>query len=166
MSDQKLVVVAADDALGFDGEVSAQFGRCPFFLLAEASGTTATVSRVVPNPYRGANQVGPLPRFIREMGADVIIAGAGIIGCAIAYELSRRGVSCLVLDSRRVDGEMHIDGEYRCVILTVVDGEIEVEGDVSGPAKVGQTILLPACIGTTRIASPSGPATVLAAYLP
>jgi predicted Fe-Mo cluster-binding NifX family protein len=75
MSDQKLVVVAADDALGFDGEVSAQFGRCPFFLLAEANGTTATVSRVVPNPYRGANQVGPLPRFIREMGADVIIAG-------------------------------------------------------------------------------------------
>jgi glycine oxidase len=35
-------------------------------------------------------------------GADVIIAGAGIIGCAIAYELTRRGVSCLVLDSRRV----------------------------------------------------------------
>ncbi len=35
-------------------------------------------------------------------GADVVIAGAGIIGCAIAYELSRRGVSCIVLDSRRV----------------------------------------------------------------
>ena len=35
-------------------------------------------------------------------GADVVIAGAGIIGCAIAYELSRQGVSCLVLDSRRL----------------------------------------------------------------
>ena len=35
-------------------------------------------------------------------GADVVIAGAGIIGCAIAYELSRRGMSCLVLDSRRL----------------------------------------------------------------
>jgi glycine oxidase len=34
--------------------------------------------------------------------ADVLIAGAGIIGCAIAYELSRRGVSCVVLDSRRI----------------------------------------------------------------
>ncbi len=32
----------------------------------------------------------------------MIIAGAGIIGCAIAYELARRGVSSLVLDSRRV----------------------------------------------------------------
>jgi glycine oxidase len=35
-------------------------------------------------------------------GSDVVIAGAGIIGCAIAYELSRRGVSCVVLDSRRI----------------------------------------------------------------
>jgi glycine oxidase len=32
--------------------------------------------------------------------ADVVIVGAGITGCAIAYELSRRGVSCIVLDSR------------------------------------------------------------------
>ncbi|MCH8066623.1 MAG: FAD-dependent oxidoreductase, partial [Chloroflexi bacterium] len=32
----------------------------------------------------------------------MVIAGAGIIGCAIAYELSRSGVSCLLLDSRRL----------------------------------------------------------------
>jgi glycine oxidase len=32
----------------------------------------------------------------------VVVVGAGIIGCAIAYELSRRGVSCVVLDSRRL----------------------------------------------------------------
>ncbi len=35
-------------------------------------------------------------------GAEVVIAGAGIIGCAIAYELSRKGASCLLLDSRRL----------------------------------------------------------------
>lgn len=35
-------------------------------------------------------------------GAEVVVVGAGIIGCAIAYELSSRGVRCLVLDSRRV----------------------------------------------------------------
>ena len=35
-------------------------------------------------------------------GAEVIIVGAGIIGCAIAYELSRRGASCLLLDGRRL----------------------------------------------------------------
>ena len=75
MSEERVIVVAAEDACGFDGEVSAHFGRCPFFLLAEANGTTATVSKVVPNPYRGAHQPGAVPRFIRDMGADVIIAG-------------------------------------------------------------------------------------------
>jgi glycine oxidase len=30
-----------------------------------------------------------------------VIVGAGIVGCAIAYELSRRGVASVVLDSRR-----------------------------------------------------------------
>lgn len=39
---------------------------------------------------------------VKGQGADVVIVGAGIVGCAIAYELSRRGVSCLVLDSRRI----------------------------------------------------------------
>jgi glycine oxidase len=33
--------------------------------------------------------------------ADVIIVGAGIVGLAIAYELSRRGMRSTVLDSRR-----------------------------------------------------------------
>jgi len=75
MSEERVIVVAAEDACGFDGEVSAHFGRCPFFLLAEANGTTATVSEVVPNPYVGAHQPGAVPRFIRGLGADVIIAG-------------------------------------------------------------------------------------------
>ena len=32
--------------------------------------------------------------------ADVVIVGAGIIGCALAYELTRHGASCIVVDSR------------------------------------------------------------------
>jgi glycine oxidase len=34
--------------------------------------------------------------------ADVIVIGAGIVGCAIAYELARRGVSVEVIDERMV----------------------------------------------------------------
>ena len=44
----------------------------------------------------------PTTLAVVESGAEVVIAGAGIIGCAIAYELARRGVSCVVLDSRRL----------------------------------------------------------------
>jgi len=35
---------------------------------------------------------------------DVVIVGAGIIGCAIARELSARGVACTVIDDRPVGG--------------------------------------------------------------
>jgi glycine oxidase len=31
---------------------------------------------------------------------DVIVVGAGIIGCAVAYELARRGASVQVVDQR------------------------------------------------------------------
>ncbi len=75
MSEERLIVVAAEDACGFDGEVSAQLGRSPFFLLAEANGSMVTVSEVVPNPYVGAHQPDTVPRFIRDLGAKVLIAG-------------------------------------------------------------------------------------------
>jgi len=75
MSEARLIVVAVEDACGFDGEVSAHFGRCPFFLLAEADGKMAAVSEVVPNPYSGAHQPGAVPHFIHDLGANVIIAG-------------------------------------------------------------------------------------------
>ena len=35
---------------------------------------------------------------------DIVIVGGGIIGCAVAYELSRRGVSVSVVDGRDVGG--------------------------------------------------------------
>src|SRR5262249_37703485 len=43
---------------------------------------------------RSANRVKP--------PSDVIVVGAGIVGCAIAYELARRGVSVEVVDDRPI----------------------------------------------------------------
>ncbi len=37
--------------------------------------------------------------------ADVVIAGAGIMGCAAAYYLTRRGLSVVVLDKSRIAGQ-------------------------------------------------------------
>src|SRR5947207_1323130 len=33
--------------------------------------------------------------------ADIIVVGAGIVGCAVAYELSRRGASVQIVDDRQ-----------------------------------------------------------------
>jgi predicted Fe-Mo cluster-binding NifX family protein len=75
MPEATLIAIAAEDTRGFEGQVSAHFGRCPFYVLAEVNGTMATISRVVPNPYSNAHQPGVMPQFIRDLGADVIIAG-------------------------------------------------------------------------------------------
>jgi len=50
---------------------------------------------------RSGNALAPGPWPLAP-GGEVVAAGGGIIGCAIAYELSRRGVRCTVLESRRL----------------------------------------------------------------
>lgn len=75
MSEQRLIVVAAEDERGLDGEVGAHFGRCPYYALVEANGGTVIGSRVVANPHFDMHRPGVMPRFIRDMGAKVIIAG-------------------------------------------------------------------------------------------
>jgi predicted Fe-Mo cluster-binding NifX family protein len=78
MSRERLIVVATEDACGFDGKVSSQLGRSPFFLMAEADGRMATVSKVVPNPCSGAHRRGAVPRFVRDLGAIEIFERFGI----------------------------------------------------------------------------------------
>ena len=75
MSEEKLIVVATEDAFGFEGRVSGQFGHCPFFLLANADGRTVSVSQVLPTPYSDSDEPDAAPRFIHDLGADAIIAG-------------------------------------------------------------------------------------------
>ena len=36
--------------------------------------------------------------------ADVVVAGAGIVGCATAYAMARRGLSVVLLDKGAVGG--------------------------------------------------------------
>src|SRR5262245_36332071 len=40
-----------------------------------------------------------------ERQADVVVVGAGIVGCATAYYLARRGVSAVVVERAGVPGE-------------------------------------------------------------
>ncbi len=75
MTMSKLVAIAAGDGNGLDGEVSAHFGRCPAYVLAQVDGERIGETRVVPNPYFGGHQPGVMPRFINGLGADVILAG-------------------------------------------------------------------------------------------
>ena len=54
------------------GNVSAHFGRCPSFTIAEIRGDKVVTKSVIENP---GHHPGFLPQFLRERGAEYIIAG-------------------------------------------------------------------------------------------
>lgn len=75
MSEEKAIAIAAEDDRGLEGEVSGHFGRCPFFVLVRVQNASVLTSDIVPNPHFGSHQPGAVPRFVHDLGANVIIAG-------------------------------------------------------------------------------------------
>ena len=71
----KLIAIAAEDDRGLDGEVSAHFGRCPYYVMVEVQDGQRASANVLPNPHFQAHRPGVLPGFLHEQGAHVILAG-------------------------------------------------------------------------------------------
>ncbi len=75
-SSKKRIAVAVEDAQGLQANVSAHFGRCPYYTMVEVEGKEITLSYRVENPfYNSHGPAGEVPDFIRSQGADAIIAG-------------------------------------------------------------------------------------------
>ena len=75
-SGKKRIAVAAEDDGGLQANVSAHFGRCPYYTMVEVEGKEITLSYRVENPFQNSHgSEGEVPNFIRSQGADVIIAG-------------------------------------------------------------------------------------------
>jgi Mrp family chromosome partitioning ATPase/predicted Fe-Mo cluster-binding NifX family protein len=69
------VAVACEDGRGLEGEVSAHFGRCPFYAVVEVGDAGIGKVEVIANPHYENHQPGTMPRFVQGLGADVILAG-------------------------------------------------------------------------------------------
>ncbi len=73
---KKKIAVAADDDGGINAEVSAHFGRCPYYTIVEVENDSIHLSYKVENPfYQKHGPPGQVPEFIRDQNANVIIAG-------------------------------------------------------------------------------------------
>ena len=71
-----------------------------------------------------------------------------------------------ILDRWQFDSTQAAGADDRCHIVTVLDGTVAVAGDVVDTSlRKGETVLLPAAIGSVEIA-PQGRATLLDMYLP
>ena len=85
------IVISSDDNLGLDGQVSAHFGRCSHYTIVDVEDGKITGASSVENPTLNNHQPGMAPRFIAELGADVILAGGmgpRAIQMFLAYEIS------------------------------------------------------------------------------
>ena len=117
MSEERLIAIAAEDSRGLDGEVSAHFGRCPFYVLVKANGDDeAEFQVVVANPHFDSHQPGMMPRFIRGLGADVIIAGG--MGPRAIDMFHSFGIDVATGASGTVEEALraYLRGEYRGVV--------------------------------------------------
>ena len=70
----KIAIASLDDK-GLDGEVSGHFGRCPYYTLVRVRQGLPLEAEVVPNPHFQRHAPGVMPRFIRGLGANVVLAG-------------------------------------------------------------------------------------------
>lgn len=69
------IAVASDDNRGLEGAVSAHFGRCPAYTMAEVHGDEIVSHQVVANPHFEQHVPGAVPEFLAGIGANVVLAG-------------------------------------------------------------------------------------------
>ena len=72
----KKIAFSTEDDRGLEAMMSGHFGRCPYYTLVEVEGEEVREVSTAANPFfREHGQVGQVPAFIRDQGAEVMIAG-------------------------------------------------------------------------------------------
>ncbi len=75
MSGGTIIAIPVDEDAGLESEVCPHFGHAAAFALVEVEGGRITACRVVANPMADHHQPGVLPGFVRDTGANVLLAG-------------------------------------------------------------------------------------------
>jgi len=75
MQQVRRIAVAAEDERGLEGPVAGHFGRCPAYVVVETTGSEIQDSRVVRNPHFESHEPGEVPRFVRGLDVEAILAG-------------------------------------------------------------------------------------------
>jgi predicted Fe-Mo cluster-binding NifX family protein len=70
------IAVATEDNRGLEAVVSQHFGRCPYYVLVGVDDNEIGEVKALENPFYGSHgQPGEVPKFIKSIGAQVIISG-------------------------------------------------------------------------------------------
>ena len=93
--------------------ITEHFGHCDYFIVYEVENKEIKGSNLIKNP---PHQKGFLPKFLKDNGIDVVIAGG--IGKMAVDLLKDLGIECYI----------NISGEADEVIKRYIDGEITSQG--------------------------------------
>jgi len=70
------IALATDNNRGLEAVLSHHFGRCPYYVLVDIDDREIKEVTAAKNPfYESHGQPGEVPNFIKNLGAQVIIAG-------------------------------------------------------------------------------------------
>ena len=98
-------------AISTDGDqVSAHFGRCPAFTIAEIENNQVINKATIDNP---GHHPGFLPKFLHDKGVTAIVAGG--MGMRAQELFAQAGIKTI----------MGIGGELNGVIKKIADGTLE-----------------------------------------
>jgi predicted Fe-Mo cluster-binding NifX family protein len=98
-------------AISTDGDyVSAHFGRCPHFTIADIRDNQVVKKEIIDNP---GHHPGYLPRFLHEKGAEYIIAG----GMGMRAQM--------LFDESNIKAVMGISGKVDTVLTKICNGTLK-----------------------------------------
>lgn len=78
------IAISADNNNGLDSTIAQHFGRCPYFAFVDIEGNEIKGINILENPFFAGHEVGQVPGFVHEQGADVMLSG-GMGGRAIQF---------------------------------------------------------------------------------
>ncbi len=78
------IAISVETNNGLDSTIAQHFGRCPYFALVDLEGNEVKEINVLENPFFAGHEVGQVPGFIHEQGANVMLSG-GMGGRAIQF---------------------------------------------------------------------------------
>jgi predicted Fe-Mo cluster-binding NifX family protein len=108
----KRIAFACEDNTGLESQVSAHFGRCPYYTVVEVEGNEIVESEVLENPYFNNHQPGAVPNFIRSQNVHVMIAGG----------MGPRAID--LFNQFGIDVATGVQGQVKSVTAAYLDGRV------------------------------------------
>lgn len=107
------IAISVDHDQGLESVVAHHFGRCPYYAFVDVEGDAVQDVQVLANPYYENHRPGAVPDFIRQQGADVMLAGG----------MGRRAV--MIFQQYGIDARTGASGTVRRAVEHYLGGNLQ-----------------------------------------